>query len=101
MNNTDVSLINGFKIILQEGSTPEKLWNKNGCNFYNKTFLLLFIEHKIDLYSKYSDQNTLFIVTLNRSLLHLINKPMFTNSDCNWVIITNDAITKTFILFKK
>ena len=63
--------------------------------------MLLFIEHKIELYSKYSDQKALFIETLNGTLLHLFNKPMFINSDCNWVIIPNDAITKLFILIKK
>ena len=29
----------------------------------------------------------------NRTLLHIINKPMFINGDGNWVNILNDAVT--------
>ena len=34
----------------------------------------------------------MLIERFNRTLLHIINKPMFINGDCNWVNILNDAI---------
>ena len=34
----------------------------------------------------------MFIERFNRTFLHIINKPMFTNGDCNWVNILNDAV---------
>ena len=33
-----------------------------------------------------------FIERFNRTLLHIINKPMFINGDGNWVNILNDAV---------
>ena len=37
----------------------------------------------------------MFIERFNKTLLHLINKPMFINGDGNWVNILNDAV-KTY-----
>ena len=34
----------------------------------------------------------MFIERFNRTLLHMLNKPMFINGDVNWVIILNDAV---------
>ena len=34
----------------------------------------------------------MFIERFNRTLLHIINKPMFINGDGNWVNILNDAV---------
>ena len=34
----------------------------------------------------------MFIERFNRTLLHIINKPMFINGDGNWLNILNDAI---------
>ena len=34
----------------------------------------------------------MFIERFNRTSLHIINKPMFINGDCNWVDILNDAV---------
>ena len=34
----------------------------------------------------------MFIERLNRTLLHIINKPMFIDGDGNWVNILNDAV---------
>ena len=34
----------------------------------------------------------MFIEKINKTLLHLINKPMFINGDGNWVNILNDAV---------
>ena len=33
-----------------------------------------------------------FLEIFNRTLLHIINKPMFINGDGNWVNIINDAV---------
>ena len=44
------------------------------------------------MYSTYSDLKAVFIERSNRTLLHIINKPMFINGDCNWVNILNDAV---------
>ena len=45
-----------------------------------------------ELYSTYSDLKAVFIERFNRTLLHIINKPMFINGDGNWVNILNDAV---------
>ena len=34
----------------------------------------------------------MFIERLNRTLLHIINKPVFKNVDVNWLNILNDAV---------
>ena len=36
----------------------------------------------------------MFIERFNRTLLHMINKPMFINGDGNWVNILNDAVIR-------
>ena len=39
-----------------------------------------------------SDLKAVFIERFNRTLLHIINKPMFINGDGNWVNILSDAV---------
>ena len=39
-----------------------------------------------------SDSKAVFIERSNRTLSHIINKPMFINGDGNWVNILNDAV---------
>ena len=98
-NKSGSSITNGFKTILSEGRKPEKLWVDRGSEFYNKTFKSLLKEYEtgkaasgIELYSTYSDLKAVFIERFNRTLLHIINKPMFINGDGNWVNILNDAV---------
>ena len=105
-NKSGLSITNGFKLVLGEGRKPEKLWVDRGSEFYNKTFKSLLKEHgtgkaasgisetasQIELYSTYSDLKAVFIERFNRTLLHIINKPMFINGDGNWVNILNDAV---------
>ena len=98
-NKSGLSITNGFKTILSEGRKPEKLWVDRGSEFYNKTFKSLLKEYEtgkaasgIELYSTYSDLKAVFIERFNRTLLHIINKPMFINGDGNWVNILNDAV---------
>ena len=105
-NKSGLSITNGFKIVLSEhpqgGSEPrkpEKLWVDRGTEFYNETFKSLLKEYGIgkaasgiELYSTYSDLKAVFIERFNRTLLHIINKPMFINGDGNWVNILNDAV---------
>ena len=98
-NKSGLSITNGFKTILSEGRKPEKLWVDRGSEFYNQTFKSLLKEYGtgktasgIELYSTYSDLKAVFIERFNRTLLHIINKPMFINGDGNWVNILNDAV---------
>ena len=105
-NKSGLSITNGFKTILSDGRKPEKLWVDRGSEFYNKTFKSLLKEYgtgkaasgisetasQIELYSTYSDLKAVFIERFNRTLLHIINKPMFINGDGNWVNILNDAV---------
>ena len=76
-----------------ENRKPEKLWVDRGSEFYNKTFKSLLKEYETKLYSTYSDLKAVFIERFNRTLLHIINKPMFINGDGNWVNILNAVIT--------
>ena len=98
-NKSGLSITNGFKLVLGEnpqgGSQPrkpEKLWVDRGSEFYNKTFKSLLKEYGTKIYSTYSDLKAVFIERFNRTLLHIINKPMFINGDGNWVNILNDAV---------
>ena len=98
-NKSGLSITKGFKTILSEGPKggsesrkPEKLWVDRGSEFYNKTFKSLIQEYVTKLYSIYSDLKAVFIERFNRTLLHIINKPMFLNGDGNWVNILNDAV---------
>ena len=105
-NKSGLSITNGSKIVLsehpQDGSEPrkpEKLWVDRGSEFYNKTFKSLLKEYGngkaasgIELYSTYRDLKAVFIERFNRTLLHIMKKPMFINGDGNWVNILNDAV---------
>ena len=75
-----------------ESRKPERLWVDRGSEFYNKLFKSLLKEYKTKLYSTYSALKAVFIERFNRTLLHIINKPMFINGDVNWVNILNDAV---------
>ena len=98
-NKFGVSVTNGFKIVLVEGPQggsesrkPEKLWVDRGSEFYNKTFKSLLKGNETELYSTYSDLKAVFIERFNRTLLHIITKPIFINGDGNCVNILNDAV---------
>ena len=98
-NKSGLSITNGFKTILSEGRKPEELWVDRGSEFYNETFKSLLKEYGtgktasgIELYSTYSDLKAVSIERFNRTLLHIINKPMFINGDGNWVNILNDTV---------
>ena len=97
-NKSGLSINNGFKIILSEGPQggsesrkPEKLWVDRGSEFYNKTFKSLSKEYETKLYSSYSDSKA-DLKRFNRTIVHIINKPIFINGDRNWVNILNDAV---------
>ena len=98
-NKSGLSITNGFKTILSEGPLggsesrkPEKLWVDRGSEFYNKTFKYLLKEYETKIYSTYSDLKAVFIERFNRTLLHIISKPMFINGDGNWINILSDAV---------
>ena len=91
-NKFGLSITNGFKILLGESRKPENIWLDRGSEFYNKTFKSLLKKYETKLYSTYSDLKAVFIKRFNRTLLHIINKPMFINGDGNWVNIINDAV---------
>ena len=98
-NKSGLSITNSFKRVLSEhpqgGSEPrksEKLWVDRGSEFYNKTFKSLLKEYETKLYSTYSDLKAVFTERFNKTLLHIINRPMFINGDGNWVNILNNAV---------
>ena len=98
-NEYGLSIAIGFKIVLSEhpqgGSEPrkpEELWVDRDSEFYNKTFKSLLKEYETKLCSTYNDLKAVFIERFNRTLLQIINKPMFINGDGNWVNILNDAV---------
>ena len=98
-NKSGLSRTIGFKIVLSEipegGSEsrkPEKLWVDRGSEFSNKKFKSLLKEYETKIYSTYSDLKAVFIEIFNRTLLHIINRPMFINGDGNRVNILNVAV---------
>ena len=93
-NKPGLSITNRFKIVLGKGPQggsesrkPEKLWVDRGSEFYNKTFKSLLKKNETELYSTYSDLKAVFIERLNRTILHIINKPISINGVGNWVDI--------------
>ena len=98
-NKSGLSITNGFKTILSEGPQggsesrkTEKLWVDRDSEFYNKTFKSLLKEYETKLYSTYSGLKPVFIERFNRTLLHIINKPMFINVGGIWVNILIYAV---------
>ena len=91
-NKSGLSITKGFKIVLGKSRKPEKLRVDRGSEFYNKTFKSLLKDYETKLYSTQSDLKAVFIERFNRTLLHIINKPMFINGDGNWVNILNDTV---------
>ena len=98
-NKSGLSITIGFKIVLSENPQgdsesrkPERLWEDRGSAFHNKTFKSLLKEYEKELYSTYSDLKAVFIERLNRTLLHIINKPMFINGEGYCVDNLNDAV---------
>ena len=94
-----MSITIGFKIVLgespqggSESRKPEKLWVDRGSEFYNKKFKSLLKEYETKLYFTSSDLKAVFIERFNRTILHIIIKPMFINGDGIWVNILNDAV---------
>ena len=91
-NKSGLSITNGFKTILSEGTQdgsespqggfkvrkPEKLWVDRGSEFYNKTFKSLLKEYETKLYSTYSDLKAVFIErfkdSIERYFIKLINQ---------------------------
>ena len=61
-------------------------------SFTKKTFKSLLKEYETKLFSTYSDLKAVFLERFNRTLLHIIIKPMFINGDGNWVNILNVAV---------
>ena len=53
-NTSDISITNGFQIVLGEIRKPEKLYVDRGSEFY-KTFEPLQKEYRTELYSTYSN----------------------------------------------
>ena len=70
-NKSGLSITNGFKIVLRESK-----WVDRGSEFYNKTFKSLLKEYETKLYSPYSGLKAVLVERFNRTLLHIINKPM-------------------------
>ena len=75
---------------ISERIKPEKLWVDRGSVFYSKIFKSLIKEYETELFSTYDDIKAVFIERFKRTLLHVINKPMF-NVDANWPSLLNDA----------
>ena len=71
---------------------------ENQKNFNHKTFKHLLKEYEIELYSRYSDLKAVFMERFNRTLLSIINKPMFMNGDSNCVNLLNDAVVPCNII---
>ena len=72
--------------------TPERLWVDRGKEFYNKTFLSYLKQNGTKIYSTNSDLKAVFVERFNRTLLHLLSKPMFINGDGNWIDLLKDAM---------
>ena len=73
-NKSGLSITNGFKTILSEGSQvgsesrkPEKLWVDRGSEFYKKTFKSLLKEYDTKLYSTHSDLKVFIVIIITHN----------------------------------
>ena len=88
-DKSGVSVTNAFKTL---PNVPERLWVDRGKEFYNKTFLSYLKQNGTKIYSTNSDLKAVFVERFNRTLLHLLSKPMFINGDGNWIDLLKDAM---------
>ena len=88
-DKTGTSVTNAFKTL---PNVPERLWVDRGKEFYNKTFLSYLKQNGTKIYSTNSDLKAVFVERFNRTLLHLMAKPMFINGDGNWIDLIKDIM---------
>ena len=56
---------------------PDKIWSDRGKEFYNKTFLYFPKQNEIQIDSTNSNLKAVFVERFNRTLLDLMNKPIY------------------------
>ena len=61
------------------------MWSDRGKEFYNQTFLYFLKEQNIQIYSTHSDLKAVFVERFNRTLLDLIEEPMYIEGKGNWL----------------
>ena len=84
-NKSSASVLEAFKKIINQGRKPLRIWSDRGKEFYNKVFMNYLKQHKIELYSTYSDLKAVFVERFNRTLRDLLKVPVFVGLKYNWI----------------
>ena len=66
---------------------PKNLESDRGKEFYNSIFKSLLQINNINHYSRYTDKGPSIVERFNRTIRHLLEKPIFLNGDANWINI--------------
>ena len=89
------STTNAFKSLIEKARRkPDKIWSDRGKEFYNKIFLNFLKEQNIHIYSTNSDLKAVFVERFNRTLLDLIQKPMYIEGKACWLNHLDAAMEK-------
>ena len=81
-------------LIEKEKRKPHKIWSDRGKEFYNTTFLHYLKEQNIQISSTNSDLKAVFVERFNRTLLDLINEPMYIEGKGSWLNHLDAALQK-------
>ena len=84
-----------FKSLLENSKRkPHKIWSDRGKEFYNQTFLHYLKEQNIQIDSTHSGLKAVFVERFNRTLLDLIEEPMYIEGKGNWLNHLDAALQK-------
>ncbi|MEM1283609.1 MAG: DDE-type integrase/transposase/recombinase [Chlamydiota bacterium] len=79
------SVSEAFKVILESGRKPKRIWCDKGKEFYNTVFKSFLSKHNMEMYSTYSELKAVFIERFNRTLREMLTIPVFIEGKANWI----------------
>ena len=77
---------NAIKNLIEKAKRkPQKVWSDRSKEFYNTTFLHYLKEQNFQIYSTNSALKAVFVERFNRTLLEIIEEPMYIEGKDNWL----------------
>ena len=73
------------KILISSKRSPNLIESDRGKEFYNNIFQDFLNKNNIKLYSRNSSYSAVFAERFNKSIRDLLKRPVFENSDGNWI----------------
>ena len=82
-------------ILINSKRKPNLIESDRGKEFYNNIFQDFLNKNDIKLYSRYTSLGAVFAERFNRTVRHLLKKPVFEKGDGNWIDVL-PTITKQY-----